>query len=117
VRADGAGLRKATESTVVNLFGAYPNRKWLLIGMVPFAEVIFPATGGTPIVLHLGPPTVLRWMGDGKYLFVVGAAQRRANTYVLPLSPGEVLPASISRAQNFPSEAGWQSYPECKLSR
>ena len=27
VRADGAGLRKATESMVVNLFGAYPNRK------------------------------------------------------------------------------------------
>ncbi len=111
VRADGAGLRKATESMVVNLFGAYPNRKWLLIGMPPFGEVIFPATGGTPIVPHLGPPTVLRWTGDRKYLFVVGAASRRANTYVLPLSPGEVLPASILRAQNFPSEAELAKLP------
>ncbi|HEY2012716.1 MAG TPA: protein kinase, partial [Bryobacteraceae bacterium] len=111
VRADGAGLRKATESTVVNLFGAYPNHKWLLIGMVPLAEVIFPATGGTPIVPHLGPPTVLRWTGDGKYLFVVGAAQRGANTYVLPLSPGEVLPTSISGAPKFPSEAELAKLP------
>ena len=53
----------------------------------------------------------MRWAGDGKYLFVVGAAQRRANTYVLPLSPGEVLPASISRAQKFQSEAELAKIP------
>jgi hypothetical protein len=63
-------------------------------------------TGGAPFLTHLVPPPLLRWTGDGKYLFVVGAAnQTWANTYVVPLSPGEVLPGSIARARNFPSEA------------
>jgi len=112
VREDGSGLRKAAEPPVVGLFGVYPNRKWLLIGVSPVGEVIFPVTGGAPFLTHLHPPPLLRWTGDGKYLFVVGAAnQTWANTYVVPLSPGEVLPGSIARARNFPSEAELAKLP------
>src|SRR5205809_755083 len=105
----------------VGLFGVYHNRKWLLIGMSGFGEVIFPVTGGAPILTHLHSPEWLRWTGDGKHLFVVGANQRKA-TDVLRLSPGGVLPASISRAKNFPSEAelaklpGVQTIPEARRS-
>ena len=111
VREDGTGLRKASESLVVGLFPyVYPNRKWLLVGMTPYGQVIFPTAGGAPIVPHLGPPPTLMWTGDGKYLFVVGG-ETKANTYVLPLSPGEVLPGSIAHAKNFPSEAELAKLP------
>jgi hypothetical protein len=89
----------------------YPNRKWLLIGVSRVGETIFPVTGGAPILTHLHPPEWLRWTGDGKHLFVVGANERRADTYILPLSPGEVLPRSISRAKPFPSEAELAKLP------
>jgi serine/threonine protein kinase len=111
VREDGTGLRKAAELPVVNLFGVYPNHKWLLISVSAIGEIIFPVTGGAPILTHLHAPEWLRWTGDGKYLFVVGANQKRANTFVLPLSPGEVLPGSISRAKPFPSEAELAKLP------
>jgi hypothetical protein len=101
VREDGTQLRKAAEWTLVNTFAAYPNHKWLLIGTSPHGEIIFPASGGTPILTHLHPPNWLRWTGDGKYLFVTGGNDRRAKAYVVPLSPGQVLPQDF--AKNFPS--------------
>jgi Tol biopolymer transport system component len=42
VREDGSGLRKASDLTVINLFGTYPDRTRLLIGVATEGEVIFP---------------------------------------------------------------------------
>jgi eukaryotic-like serine/threonine-protein kinase len=116
VREDGTGPRKASESVIVNLFPyAYPNHKWIVVGMSPYGQVVFPVTGGAPIVPHLVHTKALMWSGDGKYLFIVGANQPGAKTYVLPLSPGEVLPGSILRAENFPSEAELAKFPGARI--
>ncbi|HJZ95152.1 MAG TPA: hypothetical protein VKE70_01515 [Candidatus Solibacter sp.] len=99
----------------VAIFGFHPSHKWLLIGVSPGGEEIFPVAGGSPIVKNILPPPLLSWTGDGKHLFLVGANERWANTYVLPLSPGEVLPASISRAERFPSEAEMAKLPRVRM--
>jgi WD40 repeat protein len=111
VRLDGTGLRKAAETPLVNLFDVYPDHKWLLIGMSPDGEVIFPAAGGAPIFMHLHPPTWVRWTGDGKYLFVAGASDKRPITYVLPLSPEPGFACEYFTCQAFPSETAWPSWP------
>ena len=106
VREDGSGLRKVSDSPLVGLMSVHPNHKWLGLGVAPGGQVIFPVTGGAPIVTNIVPPPLLRWTGDGKYLFVVGAEhQAWANTYVVPLSPGEILPGIMSHGKSFPSEA------------
>jgi hypothetical protein len=74
-------------------------------------EVLFPVGGGAPITTHLHPPSWLRWTGDGKHVFVTSLNDRNTNTYVLPLSPGEVLPASIAHSAAFPSEAELAKFP------
>jgi hypothetical protein len=118
VREDGTGLRRAAESPVIDVFGAYPDRKWLLLGVSGVStegEVIFPIGGGAPLSTHLHPPNKLRWAGDGKHLFVCGANEGRARTYVLPLSPGQVLPGSIALAKNFPSEGELAKLPGVRI--
>jgi Tol biopolymer transport system component/tRNA A-37 threonylcarbamoyl transferase component Bud32 len=112
VREDGSGLRRASESPLVGLMGVHPNHKWFLLGVSPGGETIFPVSGGAPILTDLSPPPLFRWTGDGKYLFVVGAEnQRWVKTYVVPLSPGEVLPGNIARGKTFPSEAELAKLP------
>jgi eukaryotic-like serine/threonine-protein kinase len=102
VREDGSGLRRASELTVVDLFSASPDRKWLLLGALSGiqGEVILPTAGGTPVLTHIRPPYWLRWTGDGKHLFVSSAFESSTKTYVLSLSPGQVLPASLALAKN-----------------
>jgi hypothetical protein len=90
---------------LVNLFGAHPNHKWLLIGTSPDGEVIFPVTGGAPILTHAHPPDWLSWTGDGKHLFVIGANEKRTKAYILPLAPGQIVPPSLVNASRFPAEA------------
>jgi Tol biopolymer transport system component len=103
VREDGSGLRRASDLPLISMFGTYPDRKWLLIGVATEGEVVFPAGGGAPLVTH-AYPFWLRWTGDGKDLFVCSAIERGGRTYVLPLSAGHVLPGSIALAKNFPTE-------------
>jgi hypothetical protein len=110
VREDGTTLRKVAEKPLVNLFDVYPNHKWILIGMSPDGEVVFPATGGPPIFTHLHPPTWFRWTGDLKYLFVAGSNEK-TKTFVLPLSPGQPLPASLANAASFPSDSELAKMP------
>ena len=112
VRQDGTGLRKASELPVVGLFTAHPSHKWLLVGM-PAAggQTIIPTGGGAPIRMHVGPSNLLRWTGDGKYLFVTGLNDRARNAYVLPISPGEVVPRSLANITKFPSEAELAKLP------
>jgi hypothetical protein len=114
VREDGSGLRKAAEPPVVGLSGVYPNRKWLLIGVSPVGEVIFPVTGGAPFLTHLHPPPLLRWTGDGKYLFVVGAAnQTWANTTSCRCLPARSCLGVLHAPGIFHRKRSWQSCRDC----
>jgi hypothetical protein len=117
VREDGTGLRRAAEFPVIDVFGVYPDRKWVLLGVADRAqgEVIVPIGGGAPLVTHLHPPVWLRWTGDGKHLFVCGLNESRARTYVLSLSPGQVLPGNIALARNFPSEGELAKLPGVRI--
>jgi eukaryotic-like serine/threonine-protein kinase len=101
VRADGAGLRKASDRPIIELFGVSPDHKSLVLGWSPEGEVIFPIAGGAPLLTHAIPPVGFRWSGDGKHLFVYGRGA--VKTYVLPLPPGRVWPESIV-AKDFPSD-------------
>ena len=106
VREDGTALQRVSPLPIIGLMSVHPSHKWLGLGSAPGGQVIFPVTGGAPIVTHTLPPPLFRWTGDGKYLFVVGAEhQTWSNTYVVPLSHGEILPESMVRGENFPSEA------------
>jgi eukaryotic-like serine/threonine-protein kinase len=111
VQEDGTALRKAYESAVVDVFGANPDHKWILIGVSTEGEVIFPTAGGTPVLTHVHPPDWLRWSGDGKYLFVCGAHETRARSYVLPLATGEVFPRSMAKVSNVASDAELAKLP------
>jgi WD40 repeat protein len=110
VREDGTGLRRAAESPVIEVFGAYPDHKWLLLGVLP-EPILFPAGGGAPLLTHVLPPDSVRWSGDGKHLFLCTA--RNSRTYVFPLSPGQLLPAAL--AKNMPSEAELAKLPGVRI--
>jgi WD40 repeat protein len=111
VRKDGTVLRKTGEQVVISLFSASSDRKWILLGVPSIGEVLFPTGGGAPISLHLHYPDWLRWSGDGKHLFVCGTNENRAKAYVVPLSPGQVLPSSITLARNFLSDQDLAKLP------
>jgi len=114
VREDGSGLRRVSESPLLALMSVHPNHKWLGLGVSPVGQVIFPVTGGAPFLTHLVPPPLLRWTGDGKYLFVVGAAnQTWANTYVVPLSPARSCLGVLHAPGIFHRKRSWQSCREC----
>jgi len=76
--------------------------------------VLFPTMGGAPAAAHLGPPHWLRWTGDGKHLFVSGSFGG-VKTYVLPLAPGQVLPASLTAAKNNLSEEELAKLPGVRV--
>jgi Tol biopolymer transport system component/tRNA A-37 threonylcarbamoyl transferase component Bud32 len=112
VREDGSRLRRAADLPVVDVLPAYPDHKWLLLGVLSSeSEVVFPTGGGAPLVSHIRPADWLRWSGDGKHLFVSRANASSARTYVLPLAAGQVLPASLALARNLLSEAELAKLP------
>ncbi|HSU66904.1 MAG TPA: hypothetical protein VLJ39_08540, partial [Tepidisphaeraceae bacterium] len=116
VREDGTGLRRAAVWPVIDLFGAYPDRKWLLLGVpAEKGETLLPIGGGAPIPTHVHPPIGLRWTGDGRHLFVHGMNENRRTTYVLPLSPGQFLPSNVSLAETALSEADMAKLPGVRV--
>lgn len=117
VREDGSELRRVAELKVVDLLSASPDRKWLLLGVLPGTqgELIFPADGSTPVMTHVRPPDWLRWTGDGKNLFVSNAFESSAKTYVFSLSPGQVLPASLTLAKNYLLEGELEKLPGVRI--
>jgi len=114
VREDGSELRKVFETPVVDVFGVYPDHKWLLLGASSEGEVLLPTGGGAPLLTRLHPPDWLRWSGDGKHLFLVGVNGTRAKAYVLPLSRGEVLP-SFALGKNLPSDPELAKLPGVRI--
>jgi Tol biopolymer transport system component len=112
VREDGSGLRRAADLPVVDVLPAFPDHKWLLLGVLSSeSEVVFPAGGGAPLPSHIRPADWLRWSGDGKHLFVSRADASSVRTYVLPLAAGQVLPPSLALAKNLLSEAELAKLP------
>ena len=93
VREDGTGLRKASDAPIIGLHGVSPDRQSLILGW-PSSEgtlMLFQIAGAAPRRLPL-PKLSLRWTADGKHLF----ASSEQNTYVVPLSPGQLLPESFT---------------------
>jgi hypothetical protein len=116
VRADGSGLRRAADlSRVVDVLGAPPDRNWLLLGVLPKGEVVLPIAGGAPVLTHLLPPHWPRWTGDGKHVFVCAADENSGRTYILPLSPGQILPGSIALAKSSLSEGELAKMPGVRI--
>jgi serine/threonine protein kinase len=116
VRTDGSGLRRAAElSRVIGVLGAPPDRKWLLLGVLPIGEVVLPIAGGAPVLTHLTPPYWPRWTEDGKHVFVCEADANSGRTYILPLSPGQVLPGSIALAKSSLSEGELAKMPGVRI--
>ena len=111
VREDGTELQKVSDLPVIEVLGTHPDHKWLLIGASKVGEVILPAGGGTPRPTYLYPPDWPMWTGDGKHLFVTGLDETRTTTYVIPLPPGQLLPASLARSASFPSGAELTKLP------
>ena len=66
--------------------------------------VIFRVDGGAPLRTQIrASSTTLSWSGDGKHLFVQGKGPANLDkAYVLPLSPGQMVPDSI--VDGLPSE-------------
>jgi Tol biopolymer transport system component/predicted Ser/Thr protein kinase len=103
VQEDGGQLRRALDVPVVGLSGESPGRNWLALGTGGVA--IFRVDGGAPLQTKIpASSTILSWSGDGKHLFVQGkgAAANLEKAYVLPLSPGQMVPESI--VHGLPSE-------------
>ena len=103
VREDGGELRKAIDVPVVGLTGASLDGSWLALGTG--GVTIFRVDGGAPLLTKIqASSTTLSWSGDRKHLFVQGkgAAANLEKAYVLPLSPGQMVPESI--VQGLPSE-------------
>ena len=102
VQEDGGELRKAFDVPIVGLSGESPDRNWLALGSG--GVVIFRVDGGAPLRTQIrASATTLSWSGDGKHLFVQGKGPANLDkAYVLPLSPGQMVPESI--VHGLPSE-------------
>jgi hypothetical protein len=113
VQEDGGKLRKAFDVPIVGLTGESPDRNWLALGST--GAVILWIDGGAP--LRTGIPasaTRLSWSGDRKHLFVQGkGAVNLDKAYVLPLSPGQMVPDSI--VNGLPSEQEILKLPGARL--
>jgi WD40 repeat protein len=102
VQEDGSQLRKAFDAPIVALSAESPDRNWLALGSG--GVVIFRVGGGAPLRTQIrASATTLKWSGDGKHLFVQGkGANNLDKAYILPLSPGQMVPESI--VHGLPSE-------------
>jgi len=96
VQEDGGQLRRALDVPVVGLSGESAGGNWLALGTG--GVTIFRVDGGAPLQTKIpASSTLLSWSGDGKHLFVQGkgSAASLDKAYVLPLSPGQMVPESI----------------------
>jgi Tol biopolymer transport system component/tRNA A-37 threonylcarbamoyl transferase component Bud32 len=113
VKEDGGELRKATDMHIVAVAGGSSDRRWLVLGSG--GVVIFPVDGGAPLRTEIkGASTTLSWSGDRKHLFVQGKGSANLDkAYVLPLSPGQMVPESI--VNGLPSEQEMLKLPGARV--
>jgi eukaryotic-like serine/threonine-protein kinase len=97
VQQNGSGLRKVTNLPIAGIVGESLDREWLALSShTAGGLVLFQEHRGIQLLVKVPPPTKLGWTGDGKHLFVQDlAVEDRANAYVLPLSPGQLVPDSM----------------------
>jgi serine/threonine protein kinase len=96
VREDGTGLTKAIEEPVNRVYSISPDKHWLVTSHGKTS--IYSLSGGPPV--RLPDDILLNWSPDGKRIYLewgkLGMSVRAAGvTYVIPLSPGEMLPKII----------------------
>jgi serine/threonine protein kinase len=115
VLQDGTGLRKIMDLPVVDVFSAYPDRKWLLLGVMRQGQVILPVEGGAPFPTRLQPPIWMRWTGDGRHVFVSGVNNTMARTFVFPSSPNHLLPESFASMTTVPTEDDFAKLPGVQI--
>ena len=103
VQQNGDGLRKAIDLPVVGIQGESLDRNLIELGShASSGLVFFRVDGGAPIQTQVAPGTEIGWSGDMKNLFVHPKAVNSTKTYLLPASPGHLLPESI--IHGIPSE-------------
>ncbi len=101
IQPDGGGLRKVIAAPAAFIYDISPDGKWVA-AWVGTAVAIYPVDGGPPTVIcarcatageeNRGvTPSLVSWSRDGKNLFLHSTRTRA--TYVLPLRPGQLLPA------------------------
>ncbi len=115
VREDGAQLRKAIDVPIVALSGQSPDRNWLALGAG--GVIIFRVDGGAPLRTEIqASATTLSWSGDMKHLFLQGRGPANIDkAYVLPLSPGQMVPESV--VHGVPSEQEILKLPGARVIR
>ncbi len=97
VRPDGTGLQKAIEQPTSQIQGISPDGKWVVA--FAGATIAFPVGGGAPVRLF-GANIRLRWSSDARFLYMMNSTGQGAagiqsasgRTYIVPLSPGRMLP-------------------------
>jgi DNA-binding winged helix-turn-helix (wHTH) protein/Tol biopolymer transport system component len=109
--ADRAGRRKVSESEISNIFSHSPDGVWA-IALSPNVErkpeatmMAFPVRGGPPIRVCAGGCQT-NWSSDGRFFqiaFHPSDLAERTVTFIIPLSPGKMLPP-LPRS-GFQSEA------------
>ena len=93
------------------MFGVSADRRSLVLGSAKEGGwVIFNIDGGAPLRIPV-PPVTVEWSGDGKHFFVRGRGSGKS--YVLPLSPGHLVPESF--AKGFPSDAEIAKLPGVRV--
>jgi len=125
VNADGSGRRKVVPYPVGEIMSVSPGRRWVA-AIVPLAGhdvgiMAIPAGGGSPRRL-CAIYCIVSWSSDGRFLFLSSTSPSQANpgqTLVLPLGPGEELPAlppgGIDSLANAIAVPGAQTIPRGEL--
>jgi serine/threonine protein kinase len=104
IREDGTGRRKLASQQISELRDVSPDRQWVIAwAAIPGDKSnsgtqthAFPIGGGPPILIF-GDICILRWQPGGKLLYLsiftgMQSAGATGRTYILPLSPGKMLP-------------------------
>jgi eukaryotic-like serine/threonine-protein kinase len=101
IKSNGADLRNVIPDKVSYLYGISPDGRWLATWIGTDVKA-FPTDGGSPELIcancasagaeerGLTPP-LASWSRDGKHFYLHAASSRQ--TFVVPLSPGQFLPA------------------------
>jgi eukaryotic-like serine/threonine-protein kinase len=95
VQADGTRLRKALEQPVLILGDVSPDGRWIAgwsrLSDHETAFQVFPLGGGNPV--RISSSVHWRWSPGAEYLSISGIPLAEGQSYIVPLLPGQMLPA------------------------
>ena len=95
VRPDGTGMRKALEQPILILGVVSPDGQWIgawapLPSNGRASTQVFSLRTGSAVTI--GSTLYLLWSRDGRFCFIGGNIIAEGRAYVVPLSPGQMLP-------------------------